>query len=212
MTAATPAPAASPVVDTVRVASLVASGESALADGKLHEARGFFDDALALDPDSAPARKGKARAATCERGLTRTLVPDLPSSEGVEGTLKHIDGFDDVEDLNVKRAVKVPGRAEIDAPTGHLKPGDLVNVSIYLKNQSKKKRNIKIANVKVNRVLNDKDNVLTVAWSPIEVRPKQRSLVATLTLPWEDDVSSWILGVKVLSESGDIYENRLVWK
>ena len=45
-----------------------------------------------------------------------------------------------------------------------------------------------------------------------EVPAKARVLVATVTGPWEDEVSSWILDVQVLSEGGDIYQNRLVWK
>lgn len=206
-------PVAAPTIDHALVASLVADGESAFSQGKLDEAGSRFADALALDPDNPGARKGKARAATTRLGLTRTLVPDLASSEGAEGKIKQMDGFEDVEELNVKRAVRVPGRAELDSSTGHLKPGDSYTVSIYLRNQSKKKkRNIKISNVNVHRIVNDKDSTVTLAWNPVEVLPNQRGLVATLTAPWEDDVSSWILSVRLLSESGDIYENRLVWK
>ena len=39
-----------------------------------------------------------------------------------------------------------------------------------------------------------------------------RPLVATPTGPWEDDVASWVLDVRVLTEGGDVYENRLTWK
>jgi hypothetical protein len=191
----------------------VADGERALAEGKLAEAAEFFGDALALDPDDARAARGKARVATTKRGIVRTFVPDLASSEGAEGKIKKIDGFDDVEERNVRRAVKVPGRAELDGTPAHLKPGDTYTVNIYLRNQDlKKKRKIKIANVNVHRIVNDKDSTLAVAWKPIEVQPKERGLVATLSGPWEDGVSSWILSVKLLSDGGDIYENRLVWE
>jgi hypothetical protein len=209
---ASPAPVQAPRVTTAQIAAIVAEGESALTGGKLKEAGALFDDALALDSDNARALKGKARLATTLLGLTRTLVPDLASSEGAEGKVKQIDGFDDVEQLNVKRAVRIPGRAELDGPSGHPQPGDSVTVSIFVRNQSKKKKNIKISNVNVHRIVNNKDSLVTVAWSPVEVLPKQRGLVATLTSPWEDDVSTWILSVKLLSENGDIYENRLVWK
>ena len=204
--------AAPAAVDNARVSNIVTDAESALGQGKLSEAAALFDDALVLDPDNARARHGKARAATTRLGLTRTLVPDLSSSEGAEGKLKKMDGFDDVEELDVKRAVHVPGRAELDSAAGHLKPGDTYKVSIYLRNLSKKKRKIKISNVNVHRIVNDKDCVVTVAWSPVEVPSKQRGLVATLTGTWEDDVSAWILRVRLLSESGDLYENQLVWK
>ncbi len=210
---ATLAPVVAPSIDHARVASLVAAGESAFSEGKLDEAGARFADALALDPGNGSALKGKARAATTRLGLIRTLVPDISSSEGAEGRLKRMDGFEDVEKMNVKRAAYVPGRAELDSPAGHLKPGDGYTVSIYLRNQSKKKKkNIKVSNVSVHRIVNDKDSVVTLAWNPVEVLPNQRALVATHTDAWEDDVSSWILNVRLLSESGDIYENRLVWE
>lgn len=212
-TAPTPPPVHPPTVDTARVESLTSDAERALAEGKLREAGTFFGDALALDPDNARALKGKARVATTTLGLTRTLVPEIASSEGVEGRLKQMDGFDSVEESNVRRAARVPGRTELDTTTGHLKPGDAYTVSIYLRNQStKKKKNIKVSNVNVHRIVNDKDSVITVAWTPIEVQPKERGLVATVTGTWEDDVSSWVLNVRLLSEGGDIYENELVWK
>ena len=207
-----PTIATPPPVDPARVAKLVADGEAALAQGKLAEADALFDDALALAADDASARKGKARAATTRLGLARTLVPDIASSEGAEGRVKEVEGFDDVEDLNVKRAARVPGRAELDSTRGHLKPSDRYTVSVFLRNQSRKKKTIKLANVNVRRIVNGKDSLVDVAWSKLDVPPKKRVLVATVTAPWEDDVSSWILQVRLLSESGDIYENRLTWK
>ncbi len=190
----------------------MAEGETALAQGQLAGAEALFAEALALDPSAASARKGKARAATTRLGLARTLVPDISSSEGAEGRVKQVDGFDDVEELNVKRAARVPGRAELDSNRGHLKPGDNYTVSLFLRNQSKKKKTIKLANVNVRRIVNGKEALVDVSWNKVDVPPKQRALVATVTAPWEDDVATWILHVRLLSEAGDIYENRLVWK
>ena len=210
-TLSTPDP--SPTLDRARVAALVVDGERELAVGRLAEAADRFAAASALDPDDAGARRGKARVATMRLGLTRRFVPDLASSEGVEGRIKTLPGFDDVEDMNVKRAVKVPGRAELDGAPGHLKPGDTYTVHIYVRNQDpKKKRKIKIANVSVHRIVNGRDSTVAVAWNPLEVKPRERGLVASLSGPWGDDVSSWILVVRVLSDGGDVYENRLVWK
>lgn len=196
-----------------RVAGLVAEAQSALAAGKLKEAGALFEDALALDPDDTTARKGRAIAATTLLGQTRTFVPDLASSEGAEGRLKQMAGFDDVEETDVRRAVKVPGRAELDGTPAHIKPGEPYKVEIYLRNLStKKKKNINVANVGVKRIVNDKETKVEVDWKAVEVQPRQRILVATVTGAWEDDVSSWILDVKLLSDGNDIYENRLVWK
>jgi hypothetical protein len=195
------------------VSALVADGERELAGGRLADAADRFAAASALDPDDAGARRGKARVATTRLGLTRAFVPDLASSEGVEGRIKSLQGFDDVEDMDVKRAVKVPGRTELDGAPGHLKPGDTYTVHIYLRNQDpKKKRKIRIANVSVHRIVNGHDSAIAVAWNPLELKPRERGLVASLSGPWEDDVSSWILVAKVFSDGGDVYENRLVWR
>jgi hypothetical protein len=200
-------------IDHARVARLVGEGDAALAAGTLAEATRAFDEALGLDPSSAPARSGKARTETTRLGQARTFVPDLASSEGAEGKITQMAGFENVADLNVRRAVKVPGRAELDGTPAHLKPGDSYTVKIYLRNQDlKKKKSIRISNVNIRRIVNKKDSVVTVDWTPVDTRPKDRALVATVTGTWEDDVSSWVLGVKLLSDGGDIYENRLVWK
>lgn len=211
------APAATPTPDrdhSLRVAAILTSAKAAQAAGDLKEAATLFDDALALDPDNAPAKKGKAFVSTTLLGQTRTFVPDLASSEGAEGRIKKMTGFDDVEESNVRRAVKVPGRAELDSSPAHIKPGEPYKIDIFIKNLStKKKKNIKISNVSVKRIVNDKEVKLSVDWKPALVEPKQRALVATVTGTWEDDVSSWVLDVKLLAaETDDIYENRVVWK
>jgi hypothetical protein len=211
-TAAPPTLPTPPPIDHARVARLVQEGESALAQAKLVDAERLFDEALALDAGSAPARKGKARAVTTRLGLTRTLVPDIASSEGAEGKVKEMEGFDEVEDMNVRRAVRIPGRTELDTAKRNLKPGDPYTVSIYLRNQSKKKKVIQLANVNVRRFVNEKESLVTIPWNKVAVPPKQRALVGTFSGTWEDDVSSFIFDVRLLSEGGDLYQNGRVWK
>jgi hypothetical protein len=211
-TAAPPTLPTPPPIDHARVARLIQEGETAFAQGQLADAERVFGEALALDAGSAPARKGKARAVTTRLGLTRTLVPDIASSEGAEGRVKEMEGFDEVEDMNVRRAVRIPGRTELDTAKKNLKPGDPYTVSIYLRNQSKKKRVIQVANVNVRRFVNDKESVVTIPWNKVAVPNKQRLLVGTFSGTWDDDVTSFILDVRLLSEGGDIYQNRLVWK
>ena len=195
------------------MSALVADGEGALAGGRLAEAAERFSAALALDPGDARARRGNARVATTRLGLTRTFVPDLPSSEGAEGKVKALEGFDDVEGLDVRRAVKVPARAELEGGPGRLKPGDNYTVRIYLRNQdAKKKRKVRIVNLSVHRIVNGRDSSVAVAWKPLEVKPRERALVGSLSDRWEDDVTSWHLVVRVVADGGDFYENRLVWK
>jgi hypothetical protein len=212
-TAPPPPPPTAPPVDPAKVAAAVAAGDAAFAAGRLADAASAYGEALTLDPASSAAKRGRARTETTRLGQTRTFVPDLASSEGAEGKITKMDGFDSVAELNVKRAVKVLGRAELDGTPAHIKPGENYTVEIYLRNQDlKKKKSIKVANVNIHRIVNNKDSLVTVDWKPVDTRPKDRALVATVTGPWEDDVSSWILSVKLLSEGGDIYENRLVWK
>jgi hypothetical protein len=204
--------AAIPVVDTVRLARLVAEGEDALAHERLAEAVSLFGEALLLDPADPRARVGKARAATTSLGLTRSFVPDLASADGAEGPVKEVEGFD-VEDLDVRQAARIPGRAELEGQPRRLKPGDTFVVKVYLRNQSKKKKRvIKINGLDVNKVVNGVRAPLATTILQREVQPKQRVLVATLSGPWEDDVASWTLDVRVSSEVGDLYQNRLFWK
>jgi hypothetical protein len=211
---AAPPPTTAAHDHTLRVASILTSAQAALSAGKLKEAAVLFDDALALDPDNAAARKGKAFVSTTLLGQVRSFVPDLASSEGAEGKLKKMEGFDDVEERDVRRAVKVPGRAELDSSPAHIKPGEPYKVDIFIRNLStKKKKNIKISNINVKRIVNEKEVRVPVEWKAAMVEPRQRAHVATVTGNWEDDVSSWILEVKLLAEeTNDIYENRVVWK
>ena len=208
----TPAPVATPGVDVARVAALVGEAEGALAQGKLTEATSLFGEALTLDPGNSRARSGRARAATTSLGLKRTFVPDVSSAEGAEGKVKEMDDFD-IDDLDVKRAAHIPGRTEIEGAPARVKPGDTYTVKIYVRNQSKKKKRIiKINELNVHRVVNGTDVTVPASPSVREVPAKARVLVATLTGPWEDDVASWVLDVRVLTEGGDVYQNRLVWK
>jgi hypothetical protein len=195
------------------VASLLDEAERALAAGQAAEAERLFAGVLELDPDNARGAAGRKRAATTVRGLKRTFVPDLASAEGAEGRVKEIEGFDDVEDFDVRRAVRIPGRAEIEGAPAPIKPGDTYTVKIHLRNQSKKKKRvIKIAALDVRRVVNGVLVAVPLTPAAAAVAPKQRVLLATLTGPWEDDVTAWQLVVRVLAEGGDVYENRLVWK
>jgi hypothetical protein len=195
------------------VSGLVADGEGALAGGRLAEAAERFGAALALDPGDARARLGQARVATTRLGLTRTFVPEVPSAEGAEGRVKAIEGFGDLEGMDVRQAAKVAARAELEGGPSRVKPGDSYTVRIYLRNQDmKKKRKLRIAHVSVQRVVNGKASPVAVSWKPLEVKPRERPLLASLSDRWEDDVTSWQLVVKVFAEGGDSYENRLVWK
>jgi hypothetical protein len=195
------------------VSALVADGEGALAEGRLAEAGERFGAALALDPGDARARQGQARLATTRLGLTRTFVPELPSAEGADGKVKALQGFEDLEGMDVRKAVKVPARAELEGGPGRVKPGDSYTVRIYLRNQdAKKKQKLRVANVSVQRIVNGKASRVAVDWKPLEVKHRERPLLASLTDRWQDDVTSWQLVVKVYAEGGDSYENRLVWK
>jgi len=208
----TPTPEAVPRVDMTRVAELVGEGEAALGESRLAEATARFAEALAVDPGNARARRGKARAATTLLGLNRTFVPEISSADGVEGRVTEMDDFD-VAGLDVRRAAHIPGRTEIEAAPRRIKPGETYEVQIYVRNQSrKKKRIIKITDLRIHRIVNGRASRLPASPSVREVPPKERRLVATITGPWEDEVASWILDVEVLSEGNDVYQNRLVWR
>ena len=115
--------------------------------------------------------------------------------------------------MDVRKGVKVPGRAELEATPGHVKPGDSYTVQVYLRNQdAKKKQRLRIVHVNARMTVNGQDSKVEVSWKPLEVKQRERPLVASLSGRWGAGVTSWSLGVKVFVEGGDVYENRLVWK
>jgi len=163
-------------------------------------------------PTADPSRIA-ALVAERERAFARTFVPDLPSSEAEEGPVKSVPGFKDLQGMDVRKAVKVPGRAELEATPDHVKPGDSYAVRVYLRNQdAKKKQKLRIVHVKARKIVNGQESEVAVSWKPLEVKHRERPLVASLSDRWGDDVTSWSLVVKVFVEGGDAYENRLVWK
>jgi hypothetical protein len=124
-----------------------------------------------------------------------------------------VPGFKELDGMDVRKAVKVPGRAELEWTPEHVKPGDSYTVRVYLRNQdAKKKQKLKVVHVKAVKVVNGQQSAVEVSWKPLEVKLRERPLVATLSDRWGDDVTSWSLVVKVFVEGGDAYENRLVWK
>ena len=208
---ATPTPA--PTADPARIAALVAEGERALDEGKLTEADERFGAVLSVAPAEARASVGKARVATTRLGLARTFVADLPNAEAEEGPVKSVPGFKELDGMEVRKAVKVPGRAELEATPERVKPGDSYTVRVYLRNQdAKKKQKLRIVHVKARNTVNGQDSKVEVSWKPLEVKQRERPLVASLSGRWGDNVMSWSVVVKVFAEGGDVYENRLVWK
>jgi hypothetical protein len=209
-----PRPSATPSADAGRVAALVADAEAAVHQQHYAEAERLLDEALKLDPENQRLRAARAKAATCGLALTRSLIPDIASAEGAEGRVKEIEEFE-VDGLDVRRAARVPGQTELEGQPSRVKPGDAFVVKIYMRNRSKKKkRPILIKELNVHRIVNEVETRLPLepAVAQVAPNPKQRALLATVEGVWPDDVTSWILDVRVLSESGDIYDNRLIWK
>jgi hypothetical protein len=145
--------------------------------------------------------------------MARSFVPDLPSAEAAEGRVESVPGFKELEGMDVRKAVKVPGRAELEAAPERVKPGDSYTVRVYLRNQdARKKKKLRIVHVSARKTVNGQDSAVAVSWKRLEVKHRERPLVASLSDRWGDDVASWSLVVKVFVEGGDVYENRLVWK
>jgi hypothetical protein len=178
----------------------VAEGERALAEGKLAEADERFGAVLAIAPAEARASVGKARVATTRLGLARTFVPDLPSSEAEEGPVKSVPGFKDLQGMDVRKAVKVPGRAELEAAPERVKPGDSYTVRVYLRNQDAKKK-LRVVHVKARNTVNGQDSAVEVSWKPLEIKHRERPLVASLSGRWGNDVTSPPRGPRRTSSS-----------
>jgi hypothetical protein len=208
---ALPKPVATPTPDAARVASLLVEAEAALGQQRWAQAESTFGQALQLDPGSARAKAGRDQARGMILGLSRSFVNDLPNAESEYAPGKPA-GFDDVEELDVKKAAQIPGRAEIEVAPARVKPGDPYTVKLYLRNTSRKKRTIKIKTLNLTRSVNGQASPVAAASAVVEVKQKQRALLASLTGAWEPGVEDWELEVRVLSERGDVYQNRVVWK
>ena len=73
-----------------------------------------------------------------------------------------------------------------------MKPGDSYIVRVYLRNQdAKKKQKLRIVHVNARNTVNGRDSKVEVSWKPLEVKHRERPLVASLLGRWGDDVTSW---------------------
>jgi hypothetical protein len=209
------APAAKPVtpapIDVVRLESLITQGEAALGRQGWEQAEGLFGQALLLDPGNARARAGRNQARGVLLGQRRSFVNDLPNAESENAPGKP-EGFDDVEDLDVKKAAQIPGRAEIEVGPARVKPGDPYTVKLFLRNTSRKKKTIKIRALNLTRSVNGQPAPVTALPAVTEVKRKERALLAVLSGSWEPGIEDWELEVRVVSDRGDVYQNRVVWK
>jgi hypothetical protein len=210
-----PAPAARPVApaaaEAARLGGLLAEGEAALGHQRWEQAERLFDQALALDPGNARAKAGRDQARGFLLGGQRSFVNDLPNAESENAPGKP-EGFDDVEELDVKKAAQIPGRAEIEVSPGRVTPGDPYTVKLFLRNTSRKKRTIKIREVNLTRSVNGQTTPVTAVPAVTEVKRRERALLAALSGAWEAGIEDWQLEVRVISVRGDVYQNRVVWK
>lgn len=87
--------------------------------------------------------------------------------------------------MDVRKAVKVPGRAELEAAPERVKPGDSNTVRVYLRNQdAKRKQRLRIVHVKARNTVNGQESAVEVSWKPLEVKHRERPLVASLSGRW----------------------------
>jgi hypothetical protein len=202
---ATPTPG--PATPHPDIARRLQDGDKAAADGRLEAAVAAYDQALQLDPGNSRAQEGKSRAAATLAALKRGFVAELTESDG-GGVGRGLSGFEP-GDVVVKKAPQVPARIEFEMHPARVKPGDAYAVSLYLTNTGK--RTVKIRTLRLAQTANGVKSASEPVPQVREVKRGQRAKLATLNGTW-NATKDWSCEATIISDNGDAYGRRLVWR
>lgn len=200
-------PTPGPATPHPDLARRLEDGDRAAAEGKLEVAVAAYDQALQLDPGNARAQEGKNRAAATLAALKRGFVAELTESDG-GGVGRGLSGFEP-GDVVVKKAPQVPARIEFEMHPARVKPGDAYSVSLFLTNTGK--RSVKIRALRLSQTANGVKSASEPVPQVREIKRGQRVKLATLNGSWSA-TRDWTCEATVISENGDVYGRRLVWR
>lgn len=200
-------PTPGPATPHPDLARRLADGDKAAADGRLEVAVAAYDQALLLDPGNARAQEGKSRASATLAILKRGFVAELTESDG-GGVGRGLSGFEP-GDVVVKKAPQVAARIEFEMYPAHIKPGDAYTVSLFLTNSAK--RTVKIRSLRLAQTANGVKSASEPVPQVREIKRGQRVKLATLNGAWSA-TKDWTCEATIISENGDIYGRRLVWR
>lgn len=181
-------------------------GNRALSEGRPEAALAAFDQALRLEPQDVRALEGRARAQAAALAR-RSFVLEASASDG-SAVGRGLAGFEP-GDVVVKKAAQVQAHVEFEVQPAHVKPGDAFAVTVYLANAGNK--SIKVQSLRLEQTTNGARTASEPAPLAREVKRGQRLALAKLALSWAA-TKDWSLETTVLSEHGDVYGRRLVWR
>jgi serine/threonine protein kinase len=203
---------------------LVGKADQALLDQKFDVAIAFYDQALALDPQSQRALNGKSTAVqsrarslseTTSRpavgrsfvaGKTRAQSPETVSSGG-------IPGFEESAGVSVKKgtqAADLPGKINIDVDPSSPKPGDRYTVKVTLLNEGNAP--IQVKDLLVTTTVNGRRSSGPVPALVKDVAPHDRAVVREFPDQWKEETTSWTMEITVRTIRGETYKNQVTWR
>jgi hypothetical protein len=204
---------------------LVNKADQALLDQKYDVAIAFYDQALALDPQSQRAQNGKSTAVQSRArslsesgsrgpsvgrsfvaGKTQAQSPETASPGG-------IPGFEESAGVNVKKgtqAADLPGKITIEVDPASPKPGDKYVVKVTLLNEGNAP--IQVKDLLVSTTVNGKKSSGPVPALVKEVAPHDRAVVREFPDQWREETTSWTMEVTVRTVRGEIYKNQVTWR
>ena len=190
-------------------AQVLAEAETAVGAADFDRAIPLYEQALKIDPANGKAKAGLEQARAAATALARGFVLGKTQVEGAPARGGDIKAFDS-RDVSVRKPVEVAGRVEIEAAPSHVKPGDPVQLKVWLSNEGSKP--IKVAGLNVATTVDSVRSSGPVTPLVKEVAPKQRVLVAEIADHWKAVGAIWRMEVQITSDKGETYTNLLSWK
>jgi tRNA A-37 threonylcarbamoyl transferase component Bud32 len=209
---------------TAQLNDLVGKADQALLDQKFDVAIAFYDQALALDPQSQRALNGKSTAVQSRaRSLSdngprtpagRTFVAGKTQAQSIEtASSGGIPGFEESAGVTVKKgtqAADLPGKISIDVDPQSPKPGDKYTVKVTLLNEGNAP--IQVKDLLVSTTVNGKRSSGPVPALVKEVAPHDRAVVREFPDQWKEETTSWVMEVTVRTVRGETYKNQVTWR
>ncbi len=207
-TAAPPATQAAPPV-AATVATLVGQAERASAGRNYDEAVRLYDQALQLDPRSAEAAAGRARAQSARDLARRSFVTGATSVQTPGSSDKSLSGFE-TSDVKVTKAPKFSGKLDFAIAPRPPAPGEPYTVSVFLVNTGSK--DFKVASLVVTQTVDGVTATETLTPQAKEIAPGKRAQVGTLSGTWKDGTTSWSFTAVLTAPGGESFRSQVAWR
>jgi hypothetical protein len=192
-----------------RAAELAGQGERALGARDYAAAGALFDQALALDPGSERASRGRGAVQAALAASRRSLVAGRTVVQGRGAAKGGLAGFES-DDVSVQKAPDFSGQIQFEVDPSGPRPGDSFAVRVFVLNDGKK--SVKLTGLAVTTVVDGQRSASSVPMRPVEVDPRAKILLQELQGSLPASGGSWSLEVTVTSSRSETLRSRLDWK